>query len=168
MIACWQSRTPLAFLAAREQCWLTFSIASTTSPRALSDKLLSCWLPPNLSRCVELFFPKCRALHFLLNFEVSFDFSSLLRSPGWGVFSRMLLAQDANNKTFLAEEQTVSSSSCTQSWAKLDSLWHNKQVSVLGCRDHAKEMDRARTAWTQNENRKIVFLAQIDTDEAEH
>lgn len=54
-----QPRTPTPFFVARTHCWLTFSLASTRTPRSFSSCLLS-----STSWCLRLFLPRRRALHF--------------------------------------------------------------------------------------------------------
>lgn len=74
------------------------------SPRALSAAFLL--IAPQLIVMCGVVLSEVQDFALLVELcEVSFDFSSLLMSPGLGIFSRTLLAQDANNKTFLADEQ---------------------------------------------------------------
>lgn len=53
----------------RVHCWLVFSWASTVSP--VSAGLLLCQSAPSLYWCLGLFFPRCRTLHFSLDYGSS-------------------------------------------------------------------------------------------------
>lgn len=78
-----QPRMLLAFLAARADCWLMFSLLSTKIPRSFSTALLPSCLVPSLYYCQGLFLPICRASHLsLLNFPrfLLAHSSSLFRS----------------------------------------------------------------------------------------
>lgn len=77
-----QPSMQLDTFAARAHFWLTFNLSAMT-PSSFSTKLLSIQSVPNLSYCMVLCQPRCRALHLpLLNFMRSppAHFSSLTRS----------------------------------------------------------------------------------------
>lgn len=66
-----QPSMQLDTFAARAHCWLTFKL-STMTPSFFSTKLLSIQSVPNLSFCIGLCQPRCKALCLpLLNFRRS-------------------------------------------------------------------------------------------------
>ena len=80
MLCLMQPWTPFTAFAARSHCLLMSKLMSTAS---FSDKLRFSWVDSSIYRCLGLFLPRCRTLHFpLLNFMrlLSAHFSSLSRS----------------------------------------------------------------------------------------
>jgi len=63
-----QTRRLLAFLSATIHCWLMV-ILLTRTHRAFSVKMLLNSLDPIVYKCMGLFLPRCKTLHFsVLNF----------------------------------------------------------------------------------------------------